>query len=200
MVTLLSLTTQVFHDSFSTKANKKQQGISFGAKLACDSVGSAGSIPKTTNDIGQLLYEFCDVNDVSFTFSDQCKGQTMVIGGTNNRCGNPCDVDGECVSGIQFGVLYIKGDPHHTVGTCYTSGPTGWTENCVSNGSHIYSELVYCHIDEAACQMVIRYLYSPSAEERGFENIAHSFQLQRYIGYDFKFAFYAHCDFSPSAP
>ncbi|KAK3207189.1 hypothetical protein GRF29_103g120585 [Pseudopithomyces chartarum] len=46
------------------------QGITFGDALACDHVGTAGSLKKTTNDKGQLLYEFCDVNDVAFAFND----------------------------------------------------------------------------------------------------------------------------------
>jgi hypothetical protein len=76
----------------------------------------------------------------------------MVIGGTGNRCGVPCDTNGECVSGVQFGVLYLKGEPTHTVGTCYMAGAEGWHENCPGDGSHIMQELVYCHVDEVACE------------------------------------------------
>lgn len=89
------------------------------------------------NDIGEVLYNWCDIE---FTVPGHFGDITLVMGG-DNRCGEACDEEDECVEVTHFAELF-DADTEELVGECYYD--PSWVENCVSDGSLIYSSRVRC--------------------------------------------------------
>jgi len=118
--------------------------------LSCSDMSIGSGFPGTTNNKGELLYEWCNIG---ISFQDLCGGHTLAMGGDGNKCGQTCSTATACTTGTVFATLWdITDGPDYTsaVGTCYYD--QSWNEDCASDGSLLYTELVHCHIDSVgAC-------------------------------------------------
>lgn len=130
----------VLPDMTCTPTNRYQGGIWDGEAEDCSKVGIGSLYPLDVDDEGRLEYNWCNI---PVSFSDICSGHQLTLGG-NNRCGQVIDSD---VIGQPLAEIFdTTADPGMTnpVGQCLFSDD--WKEDCASDGSLLYNDLVTCSI------------------------------------------------------